>query len=137
MRINDWSADVCSSDLIADGSCPTFAGAVRVHGKKVDVLLEVPDTRLIERPRVHLVDRTQIDPEVLAHVEVDTGICYASGAGLPLDNMRPGEAILRILAEAATPLERSLKGRGAEGAADGYHDKSGKGACGERGGQTV
>src|SRR3546814_5242720 len=76
---------------IADGCCPTFAGAVRVHGKKVDVLLEVPDTRLIERPRVHLVDRTQIDPEVLAHVEVDTGICYASGAGLPLDNMRPGE----------------------------------------------
>src|SRR3546814_6602074 len=49
-----------------------------------------------------------------------TGICYASGAGLPLDNMRPGEAILRILAEAATTLERSFKGRGAEEAADEY-----------------
>src|SRR3546814_12074464 len=34
--------------------------------------------------------------------------------------MRPGEAILRILAEAATTLERSFKGRGAEEAADEY-----------------
>src|SRR3546814_20598058 len=59
-------------------------------------------------------------PEGLAHVEVDRGICNASGAGLPLDNMRPGEAILRILAEAATTLERSFKGRGAEEAADEY-----------------
>src|SRR3546814_19528416 len=72
---------------IADGSCPTFAGAVRVHGKKVDVLLEVTDTRLIERPHVHLVDHTQLDPEVIAHVEVDAGICSESVAGLSPDKI--------------------------------------------------
>lgn len=104
----------------AGGALPTYTGTIRVHGKDVRVLIEFPDFRLIERPRIHLVDRSELAAELLAHIETATGICYASSVGLPFDNAKPGEAVLRMLAEAATTLERSYRGQGAAEVADEY-----------------
>jgi molybdopterin/thiamine biosynthesis adenylyltransferase len=105
---------------IASGDCPTYIGAINVHGRKVDVKLEIPDTRFVEYPRVHLIDRSQIELAVLAHIEVETGICYASAAGLPLDGFQPGASILRVLREAELTLERSFRGQGVAQVADEY-----------------
>lgn len=95
-----------------------YEGQIRVHGQPIDVRIEIPDSRFVKRPRIHLKDRLQINLDLLAHVEAETGICYASAAGLPLDNIKPGEAILRVLKEAERTLERSYKGGAAQEIAD-------------------
>lgn len=105
---------------LTGGMWSTYTGSIKVHGQLVDVQLVIPDARFVTRPRIQLIDRKQIDVSVLAHVEIDESICYASSAGLPLDNTKPGEAILRILAEAEKTLERSYKGQGVEEIADEY-----------------
>ncbi len=87
-----------------------YEGAIRVHGAQVDVRLHIPDVRFIELPEVHLRDRLQVSPELLAHVETRTGICYASQTGLPIDMFEPGEAILLILSLASRTLETSYAG---------------------------
>lgn len=89
-----------------------YDGQIKVHGKPVDVSVSIPDIRFATRPRIILKDRSQVAVETLAHVEEETGICYASGAGLPLDLYRPGEAILRVLEEARSTLELSYGGKG-------------------------
>lgn len=97
-----------------------YDGQIRVHGKPVDVLVSVPDVRFAEKPRVHLKDKSQIPVEVLAHVESGTGICYASGAGLPIDLYKPGEAVLRVLEQARATLELSYGGKGRAELVDEY-----------------
>ena len=102
---------------------PGFAdydGQIRVHGKPIDVHVSIPDVRFTQRPEIHLKDRKQVPVDVLAHVEVSTGICYASAAGLPLDMYQPGQAILRTLEEASRTLERSYAGKGARELIDEY-----------------
>ncbi|MER8664506.1 ThiF family adenylyltransferase [Mesorhizobium sp. M1148] len=89
-----------------------YDGQIRVHGRPVDVSISIPDMRFATRPRITLKDPTQIPVETLAHIEEETGICYASGAGLPLDLYQPGEAILRVLEEASRTLELSYRGKG-------------------------
>jgi molybdopterin/thiamine biosynthesis adenylyltransferase len=89
-----------------------YEGAIPVHGRKVDVSVSIPDVRFAVRPRIRLKDKRQLPIEILAHVEEEEGICYASGAGLPVDLYKPGEAILRMLAEASRTLELSFRGRG-------------------------
>lgn len=97
-----------------------YEGPIRVHGQPVDVIVEVPDVRFATRPRVHVKDRSQIPLDVLAHVEEETGVCYASGGGIPLDMYRPGETILRVLEEASRTLGLSYKGRGTSELIDEY-----------------
>lgn len=89
-----------------------YEGPIRVHGADIDVRVSITDPRFAAKPRVFLKDRSQIPVEVLAHVEDDTGICYTSGAGLPVDLYEPGQAILRILEEVRHTLELSYRGRG-------------------------
>lgn len=105
---------------VTAGVCPTYTGPIKVHGSVVDVRLEIPDARLVTRPRVHLVDRSQVPLDVLAHIEMESGICYASAAGLPFDNTKPGEAVLRVLREAERTLEKSYRGQGVTEVADEY-----------------
>lgn len=88
-----------------------YEGPIKVHGKPVDVTLSIPDLRFTSKPKIFLKDRSQIPLELLAHVEAGTGICYASGAGLPIDLYHPGQAILRILEEVRRTLELSYAGR--------------------------
>jgi molybdopterin/thiamine biosynthesis adenylyltransferase len=102
------------------GTCATYQGPISVHGRRVDVRIEIPDVRFVERPRIFLADRSQIDLDILAHVETESSICYASAAGLPLDSYQPGAGILRVLKEAESTLERSYKGQGVEEVADEY-----------------
>lgn len=97
-----------------------YEGQLKVHGKSVDITLSIPDVRFSEKPRIHLKDRSQIPLELLAHVEVGTGICYASGAGLPVDIYQPGQAILRILEEVQRTLELSYAGRAEREIVDEY-----------------
>ncbi len=102
------------------GVVPTYEGPISVHGRKVDVRIEIPDVRFVEQPRICLVDRRQIDIDVLAHVETGASICYASAVGLPLDSYKPGAGILRVLKESETTLERSYRGQGVQEIADEY-----------------
>ncbi|TCV75940.1 E2/UBC family protein [Neorhizobium sp. S3-V5DH] len=88
-----------------------YSGSISVHGQPIDISLSIPDVSFVQKPRVFLKDRSQIPLETLAHVESGDGICYASGAGLPIDLYRPGEAILRILDEVKRTLELSYRGR--------------------------
>ncbi|WP_341896746.1 E2/UBC family protein [Sphingobium sp. YR657] len=104
----------------ADRGVADYEGQIRVHGKPVDVLISVPDVRFAEKPRIYLKDRRQVAVEVLAHVESDTGICYASGAGLPIDLYKPGEAVLRVLEQARKTLELSYGGKGQAELVDEY-----------------
>ena len=53
-------------------------------------------------------------------MESEDGICYASGAGLPLDIYQPGQAVLRILAEVERTLELSYRGRANQEVVDEY-----------------
>lgn len=106
-------ATLRNAGFVPAGAGPAdYDGQIKVHGKPVDVSLSIPDMRFATRPRIMLKDRTQIPVETLAHVEEETGICYASGAGLPLDLYQPGEAILRVLEEASSTLELSYRGKG-------------------------
>lgn len=93
------------------GPCD-YDGTILVHGKPVSVAISIPDVQFVQKPRIHLKDRSQIPVETLAHIEEQTGICYSSGAGLPLDIYNPGQAILRVLEEAKNTLELSYGGRG-------------------------
>lgn len=93
------------------GPCD-YEGSVSVHGKRVDIRLEVPDTRFVKKAKAYLLDRSQVPIEILAHIESENGICYMSGAGLPLDMYEPGQAILRILEEVRQTIELSYRGRG-------------------------
>lgn len=97
-----------------------YVGAISVHGKPVDITLSISDVSFVQKPRVFLRDRSQIPLETLAHVESGQGVCYASGAGLPIDMYRPGEAILRILDEVRLTLELSYRGRAATEIVDEY-----------------
>ena len=88
-----------------------YEGSLRVHGKPVRVSLSLDDTSFVKRPKVRLLDRSEIPLETLAHIEAEGGICYSSGAGLPLDMYAPGPAVLRILDEVRRTLELSYRGR--------------------------
>lgn len=89
-----------------------YEGYIRVHGRQIDVRVEIPDVQFVSRPRIYLKDRAQVPVQTLAHVEEDTGICYTSGVGLPLDFYDPGPSILRVLKEVERTLELSYAGRG-------------------------
>lgn len=89
-----------------------YEGAIQVHGKDVDVRVSIPDPRFVRKPQIFLKDRTQVPVDVLAHVETEAGICYVSGAGLPVDLYEPGQAILRVIEEAQRTLQLSYRGRG-------------------------
>jgi molybdopterin/thiamine biosynthesis adenylyltransferase len=93
------------------GACD-YEGCISVHGKKVDIRLEVPDTLFVQKAKAYLLDRSQVPIEILAHIESEDGICYMSGAGLPLDMYEPGQAILRVLEEVKRTIELSFRGRG-------------------------
>lgn len=102
-----------------NGTTPlTYTGKIQVHGKDVDIKLIIPDVYFVELPTAHLLDRTQILFQHIAHVETDSGICFASAVGLPLDIHKPGEAILRILKEVEQALESSYAGKGKNEIAD-------------------
>lgn len=90
-----------------------YEGTVPVHGKPVDIGISIPDVRFASKPVITLKDRSQIPLDTLAHIEIDSGICYATGPGLPIDLYQPGEAILRVLEEARRTLELSFRGRAA------------------------
>lgn len=90
-----------------------YEGSIPVHGTPVDITLSIPDVRFAAKPVLTLKDRSQIPLDTLAHIETGNGICYASGAGLPVDLYEPGPAILRVLEEAKRTLELSFKGRAA------------------------
>jgi len=93
------------------GACD-YEGCVSVHGKKVDIRLEVPDVLFVQKAKAYLLDRSQVPIEILAHIESEDGICYMSGAGLPLDMYEPGQAVLRVLEEVRRTIELSYRGRG-------------------------
>ncbi|KZB70806.1 MULTISPECIES: ThiF family adenylyltransferase [Thalassospira] len=98
-----------------------YSGVLDVNGKQIDVKLSISDVRFAEKPRVSLTDRSQIPLETLAHIDSgDGGICYVSGAGLPLDMYQPGEAILRVLEEVTRTLGLSYKGRAQQEFIDEY-----------------
>ncbi|SDK39408.1 Molybdopterin or thiamine biosynthesis adenylyltransferase [Agrobacterium fabrum] len=97
-----------------------YEGVIKVHGKPISVTISVPDTRFVVKPRVFLKDRSEVPLATLAHIESDDGICYASGAGLPLDLHQPGASVLRVLDEAQRTLELSYRGRGKAEIVDEY-----------------
>lgn len=106
-------------EFIGPGACD-YQGPINIHGKKVDIRISIPDVYFVEKARAQLLDRTQIPLETLAHVESEDGICYVSGAGLPLDIYQPGQAVLRILAEVERTLELSYRGRAGQEMIDEY-----------------
>jgi len=118
-QIIDATLRTRSFEYIGPGSCD-YQGPVSVHGKKVEIKLFIPDVHFSSKAKAYLVDREQIPLETLAHIESEDGICYASGAGLPLDIYEPGQAVLRILAEIERTLELSYKGRARQEVVDEY-----------------
>lgn len=98
------------------GANPEYHGKLNVHGTLVDVSLSIPDISFMELPVIKLLDRSQLSPGILGHVfhnlEVNSGICYASGVGLPLDLHSPGGSILRVLEQAKKALEVNYAGGG-------------------------
>jgi len=97
-----------------------YEGQIKVHGQSVDVKVEIPDVFFTKKTRVFLKDKSQIPVQILAHVEEQTGVCYSSGAGLPIDLYEPGQAILRILEEVQITLELSYANRGVDELIDEY-----------------
>ena len=108
------------------GSSPEYHGQLNIHGSPVDVSLAIPDLSFMELPVIRLLDRAQLAPGVLGHVfhnlDVDSGICYASGVGLPLDLHSPGGSILRVLEQARKALEVNYAGRGVAEVTAEYQD---------------
>lgn len=104
---------------VGPGACD-YQGPVNVHGKSVEITLLIPDVFFAQKPKARLIDRSQIPLETLAHIETDDGICYASGAGLPVDFYYPGQAILRVISEVERTLELSYKGRAIKEVVDEY-----------------
>lgn len=119
IQIIDATLRAKGFEYIGSGSCD-YKGSISVHGKSVDIQLFIPDVQFAKKAKAFLVDRSQIPLETLAHVESEDGICYASGAGLPLDIYQPGQAVLRILAEVERTLELSYKGRANQEVIDEY-----------------
>ncbi|TYC61397.1 thiamine biosynthesis protein ThiF [Rhodobacterales bacterium] len=119
IQIIDATLRARGFEYIGSGSCD-YQGSVSVHGNKVDIKLFIPDVQFASKAKAYLVDREQIPLETLAHIETEYGICYASGAGLPLDFYEPGQAVLRILAEIERTLELSYKGRARQEVVDEY-----------------
>lgn len=119
IQIIDETLRAKGFDYIGPGSCD-YRGPIKVHGKPVEIEIFIPDVSFAEKPKAYLVDRSQIPLHTLAHVETDDGICYASGAGLPVDIYQPGQAILRVLAEIERTLELSYKGRASQEVIDEY-----------------
>ena len=108
------------------GSSPEYHGQLNIHGAPVDVSLSIPDLTFMELPVIRLLDRSQLAPGVLGHVfhnlDVDSGICYASGVGLPLDLHSPGGSILRVMEQAKKALEVNYAGRGVAEVTAEYQD---------------
>ncbi|MFN3169142.1 MAG: ThiF family adenylyltransferase [Hyphomicrobiales bacterium] len=101
------------------GACD-YQGPIKVHGRPVEIRLLVPDVFFAQKPKAILIDRSQVPLETLAHIETDDGVCYASGAGLPLDFYQPGQAIMRVISEIERTLELSYKGRAKQEVVDEY-----------------
>lgn len=105
---------------------PKFEGAIKVHGKPVDIEISIPDTRFSTLPIVKIKDRSQLDPDIVGHLvnqgTKESGICYASAVGLPLDIFQPGGSILRVLEEAKSAMEINYKGRGVAEVSAEYQD---------------
>lgn len=108
------------------GAIPEYHGQLNVHGTAVDVSLTIPDLQFMDLPVVRLLDRSQLAPDILGHVfhnlDVDSGICYASGVGLPLDIHAPGGSILRVLEQAKKAVEVNYAGRGVSEVTAEYQD---------------
>tara|TARA_R110000824_G_scaffold114141_3_gene264423 strand:+ start:542 stop:2221 length:1680 start_codon:yes stop_codon:yes gene_type:complete len=103
-----------------------FEGRISVHGKPIDVAIEIPDITFVKLPKVKLKDPAQLDPEIVGHLfnrgDGDSGICYASAVGLPLDIYDPGGSVLRVLEQAKVAMEVNYKGRGVAEVAAEYQD---------------
>ena len=109
-----WAIDATLKDFGFKETGPgkaDYEGPLKVHGKPVDIRISIPDVKFGTKPKISLLDRSQVPLDTLAHVEDESGICYASGAGLPVDLYKPGQAILRVLEEAQRTLELSFRGR--------------------------
>jgi molybdopterin/thiamine biosynthesis adenylyltransferase len=90
----------------------TYRGKVRCGHLNVGVELRITDLEFSEKPTVHLLDRDQIPSDVLAHLEVETGICYSDGQNLRLDPYDPAGSILRVLQEVESTLNTSMNANG-------------------------
>lgn len=89
-----------------------YEGCIKIHGDDIPIKLSIPDLFFVAKPRLFIQDFKNINPQILAHITSDEGICYASAVGLPLDSYQPGRAILRVIAEAEKAIESSYAGRG-------------------------
>lgn len=90
----------------------TYRGPVQCGHQKIDVELRIADLDFGEKPSVHIVDRRQIDSDILAHLETESGICYSDGQNLRLDPYDPAGSVLRVLAEVETTLNTSMNKNG-------------------------
>src|SRR3546814_1671665 len=49
MRISDWSSDVCSSDLVIDGSnTPAYSADVAIRAGRIERIADLRDAQAIE-----------------------------------------------------------------------------------------
>ena len=94
--------------LDPDAEPPRFAGAVNVSGRRVRLFVSFPCFRFSRLPRVRLSHRAEDIADVVAHIEADDFVCYATAGSLILDHHRPAESALAVLREVQTTLERSL-----------------------------
>ena len=108
------------------GANPEYHGQLNIHGTPVDVSVSIPDLTFMELPVIRLLDRSQLAPGVLGHVfhnlDVDSGICYASDVGLPLDLHAAGGSVLRVLEQAKKALEVNYAGGGVAEVTAEYQD---------------
>lgn len=88
-----------------------YRGKLTVGHTHIDVEVEVPDLNFVKLPRVEIVDDKNLPLEFIAHLDADTGICYADRSLIRLDPNEPGKSILLVLQEAQKALNRSLAGR--------------------------
>jgi len=105
---------------------PRYEGQISVHGQPVDVAIEIPEPTFTKLPKVKLKDRKQLNPEIVGHLfnqgNGDSGICYASAIGLPLDIYDPGGSVLRVLEQAKEAMEVNYKGNGVAEVTAEYQD---------------
>lgn len=88
-----------------------FDGKIQVGHKTVDVRVDIPDVRLVDHPRVYLLDQTQVPSELVSHLEQSDGICYSNPGLLRLDSYDPGGSVLRVIEKVKNTLSLSLKGQ--------------------------
>lgn len=86
-----------------------FSGQIQFGHKKASITLEIPDLNFVRLPQVRFTDQ-DLPLEIIAHLETNTGICYADKQFLRLDPSLPGASILRVLKEVQITLESSLAG---------------------------